>query len=113
MNTELKKYDLNLNYISKYDYGISTIKRGQKNVFLDTLKKYNLINNKHIPNDFKINDRETRLQILAGLLDTDGSYSDKDKGFEIIQKSKQLSDDILYIVRSLGFAAYQKECIKN
>ena len=113
LNTELKKYDLNLNYISKYDYGISAIKRGQKNVFLDTLKKYDLINNKHIPNDFKINDRETRLQILAGLLDTDGYYSNRDNVFEIIQKSKQLSDDILYIARSLGFAAYQKESIKS
>ena len=112
LNIELKNYNLNLNYISKYDYGISAIKRGKKNIFLDVLKKYNLINNKHIPNDYKINDRKTQLQILAGLLDSDGYYSSISKCFEITQKSKQLSDDILYIVRSLGFAAYQKKCIK-
>lgn len=113
LNVELKKYDLNLNYVSKYDYGISTNVPGKTNAFLDTLKQYNLINNKHIPNDYKINDRCTRMQLLAGLLDTDRSYSVKDKCFEITQKSEQLTNDILYLARSLGFAAYKKTCNKS
>ena len=77
------------------------------------LKDYNLLNNKHIPNELKFNDRNVRLQLLAGILDTDGSYSQKDKCFDIIQKNKILSDDILFIARSLGFGAYQKKCNKS
>ena len=111
--TELPKMNLELHYISKYDYNIRSNTNNRDNSFLKTLRYYNLINNKHIPNDYKINDRNTRLQILAGIIDTDGSYSDKDKCFDITQKSKTLSDDILYICRSLGFAAYQKESIKS
>ena len=37
------------------------------------LRKYDLLKNKHIPNEYITNDRETRLKVLAGLIDTDGS----------------------------------------
>ena len=82
-----------------------------RNIFLDMIDFYNLRQNKHIPKDYLINDRKTRLEVLAGLLDTDGYYS---KGcYEIIQKRKELSDGILYLVRSLGFNAYQREKISR
>ena len=118
IRNSIKKYKLNLNYYSKYTYRIAydmpdNDSRNNKNVFLQVLKDYNLLNNKHIPNEFKFNDRNVRLQTLAGILDTDGSYSQKDKCFDIIQKSKRLSDDIIFIARSLGFAAYQKKCNKS
>ena len=77
------------------------------NVLRNNLKHYNLISNKHIPEDFKVNSEENRLKLLAGLIDSDG-YLGK-KYYEITQKNKTLSDDILFIARSLGFAAYQKE----
>ena len=118
LRSSIKKYNLNLNYYSGYTYRIAydmhdNDSRNNKNVFLQVLKDYNLLNNKHIPNDYKINDRNVRFQILAGIIDTDGSYSQRDKCFEIIQKSKVLSDDIIFIARSLGFAAYQKKCHKS
>ena len=118
IRTSIKKNNLNLNYYSGYTYRIAydmpdNDSRNNKNVFLQVLKDYNLLNNKHIPNEFKFNDRNVRLQTLAGILDTDGSYSQKDKCFDIIQKSKRLSDDIIFIARSLGFAAYQKKCNKS
>ena len=73
------------------------------------LKKLNVINNKHIPYDYKINSRNNRLQLLAGLLDTDGYYN---KGcYEIITKFDKLNDDILFLARSLGFAAYSTKKI--
>jgi DNA polymerase III delta prime subunit len=114
----IKKYNLNLNYYSGYTYRIAydmydNDSRNNKNMFLQALKDYNLLNNKHIPNEIKINDRNTRLQLLAGIIDTDGSYSTKDKCFDIIQKNKILSDDILFVARSLGYAAYQKKCNKS
>jgi ATP-dependent Lon protease len=117
VRNSIKKYNLNLNYYSQYTYRISydmydNDSRNNKNMFLQALKDYNLLNNKHIPNQLKFNDRNVRLQLLAGILDTDGSYSQKDKCFDIIQKNKILSDDILFIARSLGFGAYQKKCNK-
>jgi len=117
--TELPQYGLQLNHQSKYDYRISSDgsidKKGSLhcNPFLNALKKYDLINNKHIPFDFKCNDRYNRLQLLAGLIDTDGSYSVKDKCYEITQKSTVLANDILFLARSLGFAAYSKKSNKS
>jgi hypothetical protein len=72
-----------------------------------------LLDRKHIPDDYKINDRKTRLELLAGIIDTDGSYCHKSKGYDVIQKNKVLADDILFVARSLGFSANMKECEKS
>ena len=72
-----------------------------------------LLGKKHIPDDYKINDRKTRLELLAGIIDTDGSYCQKSKGYDVIQKNKVLADDILFVARSLGFSANMKECEKS
>ena len=118
LRTELKKYNLNLVHRAEYTYGISYDMnkhdtRNNKNKFLQVLKDYKLIRNKHIPDDYKINDRKTRLELLAGIIDTDGSYCDNSKGYDIIQKNKVLADDILFLARSLGFSANMKECEKS
>jgi len=105
LNTNLRKYDLMLVYRSKYDYYIRSYNKNE-NAMLDVLKTHNLINNKHIPDLYKINDRDTRLKVLAGLIDSDGYLTDN--CYEIAQKSKQLTDDIVYLTRSLGFACYYK-----
>ena len=78
------------------------------NNILDLFKNYNLINNKHIPHIYKCNSREIRLQILAGIIDSNSSISN-DK-YNIIQKNEILLDDIIYLARSLGFASYKKVC---
>ena len=108
---ELPKHNLILNYQSNYDYRISSsIKKGE-NKLLKSLQKYNLINNKHIPNEYKINNKQIRFQILAGLIDSDGYGNNS--CYEIIQKNKILANDIVFLCRSLGFAAYMKECEKS
>lgn len=81
------------------------------NSLIKSFKKYNLLNNKHIPYDFKCNNREVRLELLAGIIDSDG-YNHYEN-YEIIQKNEKLLDDIIYLARSLGFAAYKKECKKS
>lgn len=55
----------------------------------------------YIPSVYKINDRYVRLQFLAGLIDAS-------KGLNIRVKNIHIIPDILYICRSLGFAAYAK-----
>ena len=82
-----------------------------KNRFLNFLRDNDLLKNKHIPQDYKINDRQTRLELLAGLLDSDG-YLDGN-GYDFIQKSEKLFDDTVFLARSLGFATYKKKCQKS
>jgi hypothetical protein len=103
--------NLSMNFQSGYEYRFSAFKRNEENVFLTFLKRNNLIHNKHVPTTYKINSREVRLQVLAGLIDTDGHLSSG--SYDIIQKSKQLSDDIIFLARSLGFSTTTKRVIKT
>jgi DNA gyrase/topoisomerase IV subunit B len=95
-------------WYNKYTYGLhSKSKFGKKNSspLRNILKKYNLINNKHIPKEYLINSRENRLKLLAGIIDTDGTVSREGTRIIITQSHihKTLIDDIVYLVRSLGF----------
>ena len=67
--------------------------------------------NKHIPHIYKCNSKEVRLELLAGLIDSDGSL--QSNGYDIIQKNERLLDDIIFLARSLGFAAYKLKCEKS
>lgn len=75
------------------------------------LRYYDLVRNKHIPHRYLTGSREERLDLLAGLIDTDGSYSGK--GFDLVFKSKRLADDAAFVARSLGMAAYISQCKKT
>ena len=122
-NEFIKKYDDKEIYISstynsenskKYAfYG----KRGRRhggeyptNSIKDKLIELDVLNNKHIPDLYKINNEDVRLNVLAGLLDSDGYYN---SSFSITQKNKRLAEDICFVCRSLGFAAYMKEKEKS
>jgi len=89
-------------------YGISGIK-GKKNLLTEKMRKLNLHNNKHIPKIYKTNDKKIRLQVLAGLLDTDGCLTFNH--YIIPTVFKKLKDDILYLARSLGFSAHSKKTL--
>jgi hypothetical protein len=78
------------------------------NIFLNALKDLNMINNKHIPSLYKCNSRENRLKLLAGLIDSDGHYCKAKNCFEFKNKNETLMDDVIYLVRSLGFSCYKK-----
>jgi hypothetical protein len=79
------------------------------------LRKYNLINNKHIPMDFITNDRDTRLKVLAGLIDTDGSVRAKGREIRITQgpANYPIIDGAYQIAVSLGFSAGIREGISQ
>lgn len=68
---------------------------------------------KSIPVEYKMGSRATRLEVLAGIIDTDGSYDRKGKGYDVVSKSEQLIDDVAFVARSLGLAAYPKPCEKT
>lgn len=112
----LSKYNCYLDYREKYTYAIDTLdviksvrnknknNPGTKqNKFREKLSYYNLLKNKHIPQDYKCNTRDIRLKVLAGLIDSDGEYGTFN--YTITQKFEILARDILYLCRSLGFSA--------
>lgn len=75
------------------------------------LKDNGVRDQKHVPHVFKTALWNDRLELLAGLVDSDGSLSNN--GFDIIFKSKPLAYDTAFVARSLGLAAYVKECNKT
>lgn len=119
---ELPKIDCQLNSWndeSGYHYSISgneeKDKKGKKggNHFLNTLKDTNMLNNKHIPDIYKLNSRRKRLKLLAGLIDSDGYKDPGANYYEITQKSKKLADDIEYLCFSLGFMVTMAKVTKG
>lgn len=74
-----------------------------KDILGDYLKEYDVLNNKHIPNDYLYNSRNIRLQLLAGLIDSDGFVQRTGLGY--ITKLETLANQVTYLCRSLGYAA--------
>lgn len=76
----------------------------------EKLRHYNLFNKKSsekfIPNDYKYSSIEDRLEILRGLIDTDGYVTNEGGYVEYSTTSQQLSEDIKFIVQSLGGTCY-------
>ena len=69
--------------------------------------------NNNIPNIYKCNSREIRLELLAGILDANGNYCSDKKCYNLEFKNKEIVDDIIYLSRSLGFASYIYEFNNN
>ena len=77
---------------------ISCKTKNKLNLFL---KAYNLIYNKHIPRVYIHNSRKVRLELLAGLLDSDGDLWCN--GYHFGNINKQLVEDVKNLADSLGF----------
>lgn len=69
---------------------------------------YNLINNKHIPQDYISNSSDVRLKLLAGILDTNGHFVSGKNYYELTMKDEDLIDQTKYLCDTLGL-----RCIKH
>lgn len=74
------------------------------NFYLAALDTYGLRARKHIPHEYKIAPLSARLQLLAGLIDSDGSVGHA--GFDWISKWRELAEDFAFVCRSVGLSAY-------
>ena len=102
LGLELKQYEGNPNKCPRY--AISGGYTGKKGYSLKVeLRNIGVLDNKHIPKDYLVNSTKNRLELLAGLIDSDGHYLVDSNGLEIAQKSKQLAEDIKFLCDSLGF----------
>lgn len=75
------------------------------------LREINVLNNKHIPFEYKTASRKQRLELLAGLIDSDGYKNDKSYVFS--NSNEILIDDVVYLAQSLGFVAYKKRNLSH
>jgi len=93
-------------------YSITSGQRGISNKKDKSLQKklreLGVLNNKHIPHKYLQNSQKNRLELLAGLIDSDGYYDDKFHVFEIVQKNELLTKQIKLLADSLGFRVSMK-----
>lgn len=78
------------------------------------LRALGVLNNKRIPHKYLTSSRKQRLEILAGIVDTDGYVFQT--GLEISTVSPGLAEDYAYLCRSLGFkvsVCVRKKSIKS
>ena len=80
---------------------------GRSNRLLEVFRDLGLYgkkaNEKFIPHIFKVASIDDRKNILAGLVDTDGTVDKKHRRYKITSKSVRLAEDIAFVARTLGF----------
>ena len=72
------------------------------------LDRLDLINNTYIPREFLVNDKQVRMQVLAGLIDRKAVFMQKKNLYYLKNLSPQMEQDVLFPCRSLGLMAYTK-----
>ena len=94
---------------------ISTTGKSENGCLLSKMKALGLNDSgcKHIPEIYLKNSVEVRSQVFAGLIDTDGCTDGSKSRYEIVQKNKQLSKDIIQLAKSLWFYSISKEVVKS
>jgi DNA repair protein RadD len=96
-------------HVTENDAGVPSynlkLARGAYNPLILTLERLGLFGllaeSKFVPQDYLVASRDQRLQLMAGLMDSDGYLSNC--GFDYVTKSRELADDIAQLSRSLGF----------
>jgi len=113
---------------SKYSYQITHANDGWRDgkrygYMRDQLRQLNLIDNKHIPDAYLYGSLKTRMDLLYGLLDTDGGVSKSTAArtdtAQFYNKNERLVHQVAFLARSLGGKAtilskratlYGKDC---
>lgn len=103
-----------LHYASQYDYDIRKIKHSPntKHIIRDHLKKHGLYgkhsHEKHIPEEYLYAGVEQRINLLRGLMDTDGTVSKRCCHTTFSTTSERLANDVCLLVRGLGGKAKRR-----
>jgi len=115
----LLKKEYNLVKLNKeLDYNISKKNKNSKikNFYAEAIAKYGLMNlkseNKFIPKDYLFTSIKNRIELLKGLMDSDGWLA-KPSGMPMYgSTSEKLSKDFATLVQSLGGVCYTTKKIK-
>ncbi|MBE3141437.1 MAG: hypothetical protein IMZ53_12755 [Thermoplasmata archaeon] len=94
-----------LKYRSQYDWALTTGRKGYSNPLTLKLRQLGLMGKKSetkfIPEIYKLSSIQDRIDMLNGLMDTDG-YASKDNNVNYCTISKRLAEDMVFLVQSLG-----------
>lgn len=93
------------------DTGVETFSfasgvKNRRNIFSQALKDADLLKNKHIPNEYKHDSLENRLDLLAGLIDTDGHFDRKTNRYRFTTSNELLAHDVEELAMLCGFVAH-------
>ncbi len=89
------------NIVTHPNTGVITTYFGY-NGLLNHLRELNLLKNKHIPRKYFLGSVNQRLELLAGLIDSDGSLDKKQNRYRFINTNYKLIKDVEELVYSLG-----------
>jgi superfamily II DNA or RNA helicase len=110
----LHNMDIRVNHGTRTPSYSFTVADGKDNQLIEDLSTIGAYgkraSTKSIPFVYKTAKRADRLALLAGLIDAHGSYSGR---YDYVSKSECLANDVCYLARSLGFAAYMTPCRKT
>ena len=105
---EKRGYRLGKNQEKRNDCETRTIKN-----ITSEFRKLNLLNNKHIPDIYLRASENQRLDLLRGLMDTDGNANPTRKQAVFTTCSKRLSDDVKELLLSLGQRVNQSDITRS
>ena len=97
--------------ISEDGFTISNYKKPTVKGILDIiglLRGINVLNNKHIPQEYLISSTSQRIELLKGLMDTDGTIDSLGR-CTFNNCNKRLSDNVHELLCSLGIKVYRSE----
>lgn len=120
-------YGLELRRQGRYEWGIRGPQGPGQNHVITALRQLGLFglssHEKFIPDDYKWNDVATRLAVLQGLMDTDGTISRPRKFARdrrtlggipsYTTSSERLADDVVFLIRSLGGTVTKSRQVKK
>lgn len=95
------KKEYTVNHISKNDYNVS----GELH---ESLKKLNLLGNKHLPEAYMIAPESVRRELLAGLLDSSGEVGTSGT-IEFCSSDEALTQQVRILTQSLGYIVNKNE----
>ena len=86
--------------------GVLTTYFKGKGGLTDGLRALGVMPEKHIPRAYKLSSVQQRLELLAGLIDTDGHVERATGRVRIVTALPRLRDDVFEVATSLGFRPY-------
>lgn len=94
---------------------VETNGRWNKNKFTQTLKSLGVFKNKNIPDVYIRNSSRVRLELLAGILDSDGHLMHRNNSYryEVSSHIEELAKQYELLARSLGFKVTLRERTTN
>lgn len=111
VNLELKEIGYKLKEKSRFNYSVVMNKREKYSPLRVELDKMGLMGkgsqDKFIPKEYLQSSVDDRVNLLKGLIDTDGECENSNYYYSTVSKS--LTDDIIELAQSLGMTASVKE----